>query len=128
MTGHFASHCKCVAHEEDKFLWDLQNSIHLPNLHCWKKLYTSTKKYFARDLKIHYNSQQENKEVQQTNLQAAFSTNQSIEHRENTNQNILVFFFSSSLSFSCITEFFFTQSSRHIKAVSLLSSGPQSHL
>jgi hypothetical protein len=62
---------------------------------------------FSRDLKIHYNSQQENKEVQQTNLQAAFSTNQSIEHRENTNQNILVLFFSSSLTFSSITEFFF---------------------
>jgi hypothetical protein len=43
------------------------------------------KKYFARDLKIRYNSQQENKEDQQTNLQARFSTNQSIEYRENTN-------------------------------------------
>jgi hypothetical protein len=34
-----------------------------------------TKNYFARDLKTHYNSQQENKEVQQTNLQAVVSTN-----------------------------------------------------
>ena len=93
--------------EIDKYLCNLYNSIHLPNSCCWKNLYTSSKNYFAHDLKIHYNSLQENREFQQTNLQAVFSTNQSIEHRENTNQNILVLFFSSSLSFFCITEFFF---------------------
>jgi hypothetical protein len=78
---------------KEKFLCALQNLIHLPNLCCWKKLYTLTKDHFAGDLKIPSNSQQENKEDQQTNLQAGLSTNQSIEYRENTNQKILVFFF-----------------------------------
>jgi hypothetical protein len=79
----------------------------LANFFLLKETITSTKKYFARDLEIHYNSQQENKQDQQKNLQAGFSTNQSIEYRENTNQKILVLFFSSSLSFCWIEEFFF---------------------
>jgi hypothetical protein len=77
-------------------LWcDLQHLIHFPNLCCWKKIYTSTKDHFVGDLNIPSSLQQENKDIQHTNLQAGLSTKQTIEYRENTSHKILEVFVST---------------------------------